>query len=95
MRELRDLLLSDRDWQRAIQAFAERRTAYYGTLREYARWYAVLVVEEGPEADARRERVARAREVDPSAGGFAAIVVLGPDGLVADDTARRRFLAEE
>ena len=94
VRELRDLLLSEPHWPRAILAFAERRMAYYATLREYARWHAVLAMEEGPEADARRERVARAREADPSAGGFAHIFALGPDGLVADETARRRFLAE-
>jgi menaquinone-9 beta-reductase len=93
-RELRDMLLGEPHWPRAIQAFAERRTTYYAVLREYARWHAVLAIEEGPEADARRERVARAREADPSAGGFAHIFALGPDGLVADESARRRFLAE-
>ena len=94
-RELRDLLLSERDWRRAVQAFAERRATYYGVLREHARWCAVLAFEEGPDADARRARVERAREADPSAGGFADIFARGPDGLVADETARRRFLAEE
>jgi hypothetical protein len=55
----------------------------------------MLTTEEGPEADARRERVARAREVDPSAGGFALIYARGPDGLVADEPARRRFFGED
>ncbi len=94
-RELRDLLLAERDWRRAISAFAERRATYYAVLREHARWHAVLAIEEGAEADARRERVARAREADPSAGGFATLLALGPDGLVADEAARRRYLAEE
>jgi 2-polyprenyl-6-methoxyphenol hydroxylase-like FAD-dependent oxidoreductase len=94
-RELRDLLLSERDWRRAIRAFAERRATYYGVLCQHARWHAVLAIEEGRDADARRERVARAREADPSAGGFAGIFAFGPDGLVADETARRRFFGEE
>ena len=94
-RELRDLLLDESDWRRAIGAFAERRATSYAVLREYARWHAILNVEEGPEADARRARVARARREDPSAGGFAAIAACGPDGLVADEAARRRFLAED
>ena len=94
-RELRDSLLGERDWRRAIRAFAERRATYYAVLREHARWHALLVLEEGPDADARRERVERAREADPSAGGFANIFALGSDGLVADETARRRFLAED
>nr|MDP9471953.1 hypothetical protein [Chloroflexota bacterium] len=58
-------------------------------------WAAQLTTETGPEADARRERVARAREQDPTAGGFAAIFAAGPEGLVADEAARRRFFGEE
>lgn len=94
-RELRDLLLDDHDWQRAILEFAERRATYYAVVHEHTRWFATLSIEEGPDADARRERVKRARAEDPSAGGFARIAALGPDGLVADDAARRRFLAED
>lgn len=93
-RELRDLLLGTHDWRRAIRAFAERRATYYAVLREHARWHGILAIEEGPEADARRARVDRARAEDPGAGGFGNIFSLGPDGLVADDAARRRFLAE-
>lgn len=91
VRELRDLLLDNRDWNRAIKTFAERRPAYFGVLREHAKWLGVLVTEEGPEADALRERFELAREEDPSAGGFALIFARGPDGLVADESARRRF----
>lgn len=94
-RELRDLLLGDHDWRRAIRAFAERRATYYAVLREHARWHAILNVEEGPEANARCARVERARVEDPGAGGFATIFARGPDGLVADEAARRRFLAED
>ena len=94
-RELRDLLLGHHDWSRATAAFAARRAAYAAPLRAHARWAGVLTVDQGPEADARRDRVARAREADPSAGGFAAIHAFGPDGLVADETARRRFFGED
>lgn len=94
-RELRDLLLDGADWTAAIGAFAERRTAYVAPLRAHARWAGVLTTEQGAAADARRERVARARETDPSAGGFAGIYAFGPDGLVADEAARRRFFGEE
>ena len=95
VRELRDLLLDGRDWSRAVAAFAERRAAYHAVLRAHARWASRLITEQGPEADARRERVARARQVDPTAGGFAGIHAFGPDGLVADEAARRRFFGED
>lgn len=93
-RELRDLLLDDRDWRRAIRGFAERRTTYYTVLSEVTRWHAALYLEEGSEAEARRERVARARATDPWAGRVPNLVARGPDGVIADEAARRRFFAE-
>ena len=95
VRELRDLLIAESDRAQAIAVFAERRAAYHAVLRAHARWEGILTTERGPEADARRERVARAREIDPTAGGFAAIHGFGPDGLVADEAARRRFFGED
>lgn len=94
VRELRDLLLGEHGWDRALREYATRRTAYYSVLREYARWFAVLEHEEGPDAEARRARAARARESDPSAGGFHDVFGRGPDGLVADEATRRRFFGE-
>ncbi|MER3485576.1 MAG: hypothetical protein C4345_06030 [Chloroflexota bacterium] len=64
-------------------------------LRAHAQWLGMLTTEEGEEADARRERVARAREHDPAAGGFGLIFARGPDGLVADEAARRHFFGED
>jgi 2-polyprenyl-6-methoxyphenol hydroxylase-like FAD-dependent oxidoreductase len=95
VRELRDLLLDDRDWRRAIQTFAERRATYYAVLREATRWHAILLIEEGPEAEARRKRAERARATDPTIGGFGLLITHGPDGIVADDAARRAFFGEE
>ena len=94
-RELRDLLLHEPDWNRAIAAFAARRAAYHAVLRAHAQWMGFLYTDQGPAADARRERVARARQVDPTAGGFAAIHGIGPDNLVADEAARRHFFGED
>ena len=64
------------------------------TLLEHGRWAGVLTIDEGPEADRLRERAARARDADPSAGGFAGIYLFGPGGLVADDAARRQYFGE-
>lgn len=94
-RELRDALLEETDWDIAIENYADRRATYYEVMREYAKWMAVLRIESGPEADARRARFNRARELDPTQGGFAAIIALGPDGLVADEAARRHLFGED
>ena len=95
VRELHDLLLGERDWAAAIVEFALRRWRYYEVVRAYDRWMNALFAEEGPDADRRRERYARARELDPTLGGFALLEAQGPDGLVPDETARRHFFGED
>jgi 2-polyprenyl-6-methoxyphenol hydroxylase-like FAD-dependent oxidoreductase len=94
-RELRDLLLDKRDWDRAIQEFAARRSAYHALVREYARWHVTIHVEAGPDAEARRTRAQRAHEADPSLGGFSRLITHGPDGLVADEAMRRHYFGED
>ena len=42
----------------------------------------------------RRELNAAAREADPTLGGFATLEACGPDGLTADEAARRVFFGE-
>ena len=86
VRELRDLLLSEREWAAAIAEFAVRRWRYYEVVRAYDRWMGQLFAEEGAEADRRRAGHTRAREHDPALGGFGLIEAQGPDGLVADDS---------
>ncbi|HET8524475.1 MAG TPA: NAD(P)/FAD-dependent oxidoreductase [Thermomicrobiales bacterium] len=95
VRILSDLLLNERDWPHVIHAFAEQRTAYFDVLRQHAKWFAQLLIDTGPSADALRAQVAHAREQDPTAGGFATIFSRGPDGLVADEPARRHFFGED
>ncbi len=95
VRVLSDLLLTESDWSRALMQYATYRAASFDVLRTHARWAAQLITETGPEADARRERVARARKQDPTAGGFATIFATGPEGLVANEATRRRFFSEE
>jgi 2-polyprenyl-6-methoxyphenol hydroxylase-like FAD-dependent oxidoreductase len=92
VRELSDLLTQHEDWSDIPAEFGSRRATYYNVLREHAKWVAAITTEIGPEADALRAQVARAREADPTAGGFAGLFALGPDRLVADEAARRHFL---
>ncbi|MDQ3411332.1 MAG: FAD-dependent monooxygenase [Chloroflexota bacterium] len=90
-RELRDLLADERDWQAAIEEFGRRRQRYVAPLRAHAMWAGKLTTETGPEADQARERATRARDADPTLGGYAGIHAFGPDGLDAGEAARRHF----
>ncbi|MFC7361304.1 FAD-dependent oxidoreductase [Nocardioides astragali] len=94
VRGLSELLADNGNWERATSEFAYQRHAYYGVLRAYDRWCALLDAEEGPEADRRRELNAAAREADPTLGGFAMLEACGPDGLVPDEEARRIYFGE-
>jgi len=95
VREVRDQLLGSSDWDAAMREYAAQRAAYYSVLRAYMQWMVPLYIDVGPEADARRERRAWARDADPTLGGFALLMAFGPDGLVADDAARRHVLGED
>lgn len=94
-RELRDLLAAEADWQGAIEEFGRRRQACFAPLRAHAQWAGTLTIDTGPAADRARERAARAREADPTLGGYAGIHAFGPDGLEAGDGARRHFFGED
>ncbi|HEV2067273.1 MAG TPA: NAD(P)/FAD-dependent oxidoreductase, partial [Thermomicrobiales bacterium] len=95
VRVLRDLFESGMDWAGIPAAFNTERDRYFDVLRQHARWSERVATETGPEIDMIRDQISRARELDPTAGGFAAIFATGPDRLVADDAARRHFLGED
>ena len=94
VRTLSELLLAERNWEAATAAYAERQSQYYAVVREYDRWHCFLDAEEGAEADRLREGHERAKQDDSALGGWALIEACGPDGLVADDAARRRYFGE-
>lgn len=91
VRELSELVLGTDDWRAAIGEFAERRARYFDVIHQYDRWVNVLDMETGSEADRRREVHERAKEADPTLGGFGVLDARGPDGLVADAAARARY----
>ncbi len=95
VRVIRDRLTDGADWGEALRGYEAERSAYYGVLRTVLQWLGIIFTEVGPEADARRERVGRARQADPSRGGFARLDVTGPDGLVVDEAARRHYFGED
>jgi 2-polyprenyl-6-methoxyphenol hydroxylase-like FAD-dependent oxidoreductase len=91
VRELSELLLGDDDWTSMIEEYARRRARYFEVLHRYDLWHAALDMEEGEEADRRREGHERAEADDPSLGGFGSLAADGPDDLVADDQAAAAY----
>lgn len=95
VRTLSELLLAERDWDAATAAYAELQGRYYAAVRTYDRWHCILDAEEGAEAERLREGHERAKQEDPTLGGWALMEARGPEGLIADDAARRRYFGED
>lgn len=95
VRELSDLLLADDDWPAAIDEYGRRRAGYYDVIHQFDRWSTIVENQVGPDADRQRAGHDRAEAADPLLGGFACLVVRGPDGLVADEAARAHFFGED
>jgi 2-polyprenyl-6-methoxyphenol hydroxylase-like FAD-dependent oxidoreductase len=94
VRVLGDLLLASQDWNAALATYERERTTYFNVLRARDRWYAEVAAGRGPEGEERRARQGKARELDPTLGGFGAIEFLGPDGLDPDEAHRRMYFGE-
>ena len=94
VRALSELLLSESHWETAIEEFAKRRRRAFAVIRAVDCWHNVFF-DTSAEAARLREGHGRAREHDPTMGGFSAIEVTGPAGLVADEAARRHFFGED
>jgi menaquinone-9 beta-reductase len=94
VRALSELLFSESDWKTAITEFADLRRRAFSVIREVDCWHNVFF-DTSAEAARLREGHARARQHDPTLGGFSSIEVNGPAGLVADETARRRYFGED
>jgi len=94
VRILSELLLQGDDWASAMETYERERRAYYGVIRARDRWYGEVAAGRGPEGEERRARQAKARELDPTLGGFGAIEFFGPDDLTPDEEHRRVYFGE-
>jgi len=94
VRTLSELLLTTQDWHTASAEYAGRRSAYFDAVLTYDRWECLLAAA-GDNADRLRDGHQRAKEADPTLGGFSVIEARGPDGLVADEAARRHYFGED
>ncbi|MCH7906792.1 MAG: FAD-dependent monooxygenase [Chloroflexi bacterium] len=93
VRLLRDALGGDDDLDRAGHAYADLHDLFWQTVLELESWATTLMLEAGPEADARRRRAMRLWKVDPSRAPD--VFMSGPDGYVLDERARRRYFGED
>lgn len=92
VRVLRDQLLLHENWDEAGHAYAEERDKYYTVSRICESWINQLLLETGPEAEARRAKALPLWKEDPTRNPETGLN--GPD-IVIDDYVRRRFFGEE
>jgi 2-polyprenyl-6-methoxyphenol hydroxylase-like FAD-dependent oxidoreductase len=92
VRVLKDHLLANDDWGAAGHKYAKDHDWHFGAVHTVEGWFTQLFYEPGPEAGARRAK-AFARFEDPEV--FPDVFQTGPDHVVVDEAARRRFLGEE
>ena len=92
VRLLRDQLLANEDWTRAGDEYAKASSADLKALRNVTGWLAEILLEVGPEAKARREKVIPLLRSDKSRSPD--FIALGPK-VAHDETARRRLFGEE
>jgi len=91
VRVLTECLLANTDWEHAGHTYAAEHDRYYGVMHRVTRWITELYLQQGPQAEARRERAFPRHAEDPMR--VPDHIASGPD-LPADDTVRRRFWGE-
>ena len=92
VRQLRDHLLSNDDWDAAGNAYAKVQNLDFMKIRTHEDWLRTLFLETGTEADERRERAFPLIAEDPSR--MPDLFGLGPEAPVSD-LVGRRFFGEE
>jgi menaquinone-9 beta-reductase len=92
VRQLRDCLLANEDWDVAIDQYAREHDHSYGALRRVTNWFTELLYSAGHAADERRARVLPRLAAEPQRAPD--IVGLGP-ASPSDDATRRFVLGED
>ena len=88
---LRDALLSDSDWDDAGRRYARQYDIYFHNTRTVCCWLRSLFQEQGPEADARRQRAMP--KITEDLSRVPDLLFGGPE-LPLDETVRARFFGE-
>lgn len=93
VRVLRDKLLKTDDWDAAANAYAREQHEYFTMTHTAEDWLAQLFYDVGPEADERRARAMPLFAQDGTR--MPDTLQSGPEVVVLDEAARKRFFAEE
>lgn len=91
VRVMRDLLLSERDWDLAGHQYATEHDRYFGAIHRLTDWMTQLMYEPGLEAAARRERAFARVIEDPTR--LPDLVGWGPE-FPSDEAAYRNLFGE-
>lgn len=92
VRLLRDHLLAGDDWDAAGHAYAADHDGFYRETHTGDTWLTDLLLDVGPDADARRARALPLLAADPTR--MVDTGVSGPE-VAADEAARRRMFGED
>lgn len=90
-RVLRDALRNDSDWDRAGHSYARQHDVYYQKIRTVCCWMRSLFQEQGPQADARRQRAMP--KITEDLSRVPDHLFGGPE-LPMDEAVRARFFGE-
>ncbi|HEX9091457.1 MAG TPA: hypothetical protein VF831_08195, partial [Anaerolineales bacterium] len=91
VRVMRDLLLTETDWDLAGHQYAAEHDRYFGAIHRLTDWMTRLMYEPGPEAATRRERAFGRIIEDPTR--LPDLVGLGPE-FPSDEAAYRNLFGE-
>jgi 2-polyprenyl-6-methoxyphenol hydroxylase-like FAD-dependent oxidoreductase len=90
-RVLRDALLGDTDWERAGDRYAEQHDRYFHAIHTVCGWLRSLFQEQGPAADARRQKAMP--KITEDMTRVPDHLFGGPE-LPYDETVRARFFGD-
>ena len=91
-RVLKELLLSQDDWDAAGRVYAEARKEYFSTVHSMENWQTQLLMDTGPEADAVRAQAMRSWREDRTRNPDT--FLSGPAGPLGEKE-RRRYFGED
>ena len=85
-------LCNNENWEEAGNAFARQHDRDFGIIHGFENWMTEVLLQTGPEADARRERILPMWGEDPSRNPEP--IFNGPNEPL-DEKVRKRFFCED
>ena len=89
---LSENLMANENWEEAGNAYAAQHDLDFGIIHTFENWMNQVLLQTGPEADARRERILPMWDQDPSRNPEP--IFNGPNEQL-DEKVRKRFFCED